>query len=54
VSVVVVGMHDDEEVRQNLAWARAYRPLSRAELEALDGPTRELAGEWKDVYGPVA
>jgi aryl-alcohol dehydrogenase-like predicted oxidoreductase len=53
VSVVVVGMFDDEEMRQNLAWARAYRPLTPGELATLAEPTRALAAEWKAPYGPV-
>jgi aryl-alcohol dehydrogenase-like predicted oxidoreductase len=52
VSVVVVGMYDDEELKQNLAWARAFKPLTTEELLALDKTTRELAGEWKELYGP--
>ena len=54
VSVVVVGMYDEAEMRQNLARARAFKPLSKEELEALDRPTRDLAAEWKALYGPVA
>src|SRR5262249_24528068 len=27
VSVVVVGIHDEAELKQNLAWARGYKPL---------------------------
>ena len=53
VSVVVLGMHDDEELRQILQWVRDYKPLSADELKALDGPTRELAGRWGNVYGAV-
>jgi aryl-alcohol dehydrogenase-like predicted oxidoreductase len=54
VSVVVVGIHDAEELQQNLAWLKAYKPLTAEELKALDQPTRELAGKWGKPYGPVA
>jgi aryl-alcohol dehydrogenase-like predicted oxidoreductase len=54
VSVVVVGIHDAEELKQNLAWLKAYKPLSAEELRALDRPTRELARKWDKPYGPVA
>jgi hypothetical protein len=54
VSVVVVGMHDDDELKQNLAWLREYKPLTAEELAELDRPTRELADRWQAVYGPVA
>jgi hypothetical protein len=53
VSVVVVGIHDDDELKQNLDWARAYQPLSAEEVAALERPTKELAAKWGAVYGPV-
>ncbi|HEV3261701.1 MAG TPA: aldo/keto reductase [Gemmataceae bacterium] len=53
VSVVVLGMYDEEEMKQDLAWARAFKPLTAAEMEALHKSTRELAGKWKNLYGPV-
>ena len=53
VSVAVVGIHDDKELKQNLEWAREYKPLTADELAALDKPSRELADKWKAVYGPV-
>jgi aryl-alcohol dehydrogenase-like predicted oxidoreductase len=54
VSVVVLGIHDDDELKQNLGWVRNYKPLSAAELAALDKPTRELARQWGNVYGAVS
>ncbi len=53
VSVVVVGMHDEAELKQNLAWARAYRPLGADELKELSSKTSKLAREWGKVYGVV-
>jgi aryl-alcohol dehydrogenase-like predicted oxidoreductase len=53
ISVVVVGIHDDEELKQNLAWARGYKPLSAAELKALEPTTQALAAKWGKVYGEV-
>jgi aryl-alcohol dehydrogenase-like predicted oxidoreductase len=53
VAVVVLGIHDDEELRQDVAWVRAFKPLTSEELQALDKPTRELAEKWGPVYGPV-
>jgi len=53
VSVVVVGIHDDEELKQNLTWARGYKPLSAAELKALEPTTQALAAKWGKVYGEV-
>jgi aryl-alcohol dehydrogenase-like predicted oxidoreductase len=53
VSTAVVGIHDDEELKQNLEWVRTYKSLTAEELAALDKPTKELAEKWKAVYGPV-
>jgi aryl-alcohol dehydrogenase-like predicted oxidoreductase len=53
VSVVVVGIHDAEELKRNLEWLQVYQPLTADELAALTRPTRELASQWKAVYGPV-
>jgi aryl-alcohol dehydrogenase-like predicted oxidoreductase len=54
VSVVVVGMYDAEELKQNLTWLKDYKPLTAEELKALDKPTRELASNWGKLYGPVS
>jgi aryl-alcohol dehydrogenase-like predicted oxidoreductase len=54
VSGVLIGIYDDAELRQTLAWLAGVAPLSAGELTALEGPTRELASEWHEVYGPVA
>jgi aryl-alcohol dehydrogenase-like predicted oxidoreductase len=53
VSVVVVGIHDEAELKQNLAWAREAKPLTEEELRGLERPTRELAKKWGKVYGEV-
>jgi aryl-alcohol dehydrogenase-like predicted oxidoreductase len=53
VSLAVLGTHDEEELRQNLAWVRGYKPLTAAERDRLDGPTRRLARAWGPVYGAV-
>jgi aryl-alcohol dehydrogenase-like predicted oxidoreductase len=54
VTTAVVGIHDEEELKQDLEWLRDYKPLTAEELTALEKPTRELAAKWKDVYGPVS
>ena len=53
VSVVVLGMYDDGDLKQNLAWVKGYKPLGAEELAALDKPTREMARQWGNVYGAV-
>ena len=52
VSGVALGLHDEEELRQTLAWIRSLTPLTAEELTALERPTRELAGQWREPYGP--
>ena len=54
VSVVVLGIHDEQELAQDLTWVRAYKPLDEEERKALDAKGRELARQWKAVHGPVA
>jgi len=54
VSVVVVGIHDEAELKQNLAWLKAYKPLSADELKKLTPRTRTLAKQWNKPYGVVA
>jgi aryl-alcohol dehydrogenase-like predicted oxidoreductase len=54
VAVVVLGIYDDQELKQNLDWVKAFKPLTAEELEKLDRPTRQLAGKWGEVYGPAA
>jgi aryl-alcohol dehydrogenase-like predicted oxidoreductase len=53
VSVVVVGIHDDAELKQNLGWVKAYKPLTAEELRGIEKTTKELAGKWGNVYGQV-
>lgn len=53
ISLAVLGTHDDEELRQNLAWVRDFKPLTAEEQARLDKPARRLARAWGKVYGPV-
>jgi hypothetical protein len=53
VTTAVVGIHDDDELKQDLEWVKGYKPLTADELAALDKPSKELAEKWKAVYGPV-
>lgn len=54
LSLAVVGIHDDDELKQDLAWLRDNKPLTAEEMAELDKPAKELATQWKAVYGPVA
>jgi aryl-alcohol dehydrogenase-like predicted oxidoreductase len=53
VSVVVVGMHDEVELKQDVAWAKAFKPLTEEELSGLEKSTKPMAGKWGNVYGQV-
>jgi aryl-alcohol dehydrogenase-like predicted oxidoreductase len=52
VTGIVVGMHDEEELRQTIAWVRSYSPLTVEELMSLEEVTRDLASQWGALYGP--
>ncbi len=53
VSTVVLGLHDDSELKQTIEWARTYAPLAEAESKSLLARGKELAAHWGEVYGPV-
>jgi aryl-alcohol dehydrogenase-like predicted oxidoreductase len=53
VSGVVIGMADVGELRGTLRWLEQVAPLTDADLARLDAPTRGLAAQWCDIYGPV-
>jgi aryl-alcohol dehydrogenase-like predicted oxidoreductase len=50
---VCVGLHDEAELRATLGWLNDIRPLTALELGRLDEPTRHLAGQWQEIYGPT-
>jgi len=52
--VAIVGMRSLEEIRQGLALARGFQPLSQAESAALSARGSELAGQWGELRGPSA
>jgi len=53
VSLAVIGMFTLEELERNIAWARAWEPLTAEEQERLDTEGRDLAGEWGPHFGTV-
>jgi aryl-alcohol dehydrogenase-like predicted oxidoreductase len=53
LSTVLVGMRQRRELVQNLKALELAKPLSSAELQALEQPTRALSEEWGQVFGPV-
>jgi predicted aldo/keto reductase-like oxidoreductase len=53
VACAVVGMATKEELRQNLAWAKAFCPLTHAERAELTSVGHQLARKWGPHFGPV-
>jgi aryl-alcohol dehydrogenase-like predicted oxidoreductase len=53
VATAVIGMATKEELRQNLAWARSFQPLTAEERAKLEKLGREMATGWGAHFGPV-
>ena len=54
VTAAVIGCHTVEQVRQNVALARAYQPLSEAETARVEELGRRLAATWQPRFGSAA
>ncbi len=54
VSVAIIGLRSPEELRKALAAARAFKPLTASELQALEKRGKLLAAQWGPIHGPVA
>jgi predicted aldo/keto reductase-like oxidoreductase len=53
VSLNVIGVYTEEELTQNVAWARDFSPLTAEEAAALESEGRQAAGRWGARYGEV-
>lgn len=53
VTLAVVGIYNQTELDQNLAWAKEYTPLQPTDLSLLDREGQEIAAAWGAHYGPV-
>jgi len=54
VAVAIVGIRTPEELRQGLAAASSYRPLSQEEMSELTSRGKTFAAQWGPLRGPVA
>jgi aryl-alcohol dehydrogenase-like predicted oxidoreductase len=54
VSVAIIGIRTVEELRQAVATARDFRPLTPAEMTRITERGKTLAREWGPLRGPVA
>ena len=53
VTTAVLGMATKAEIDRNLAWAKAFQPLSATEAAEAERIGRELGRQWGPVYGVV-
>ncbi len=53
VACAVVGMYDERELRENIAWACEHVPLSLAEARQLEVEGRKLAKGWGPHFGAI-
>ena len=53
VAIAVVGAFSEEELEQNVEWARRWQPLSDDEQEALIEGGKEIAAAWGTHFGEV-
>jgi hypothetical protein len=53
VTAVNIGPHDQQQLCQNVDWAKAYRPLSPEENATLGRLGRQLAARWGEHFGPA-
>ena len=53
VDLAVLGIFNETELEQNVAWARRYQPLAAAEETVLLAQGHKLAIEWGPHYGAV-
>ncbi|MFN7141759.1 MAG: aldo/keto reductase, partial [Limisphaerales bacterium] len=54
VASAVLGVYDPAEIKQNVEWAKAYKPLSKKEHLALREAGKTLVKEWGPRFGPVS
>jgi aryl-alcohol dehydrogenase-like predicted oxidoreductase len=54
VAAAVIGPYTVDEVKQNVAWAQRYTPLSEQETLNLRAQGKPLAAQWGPRFGPVA
>jgi len=54
LSVAIIGMRSQEELRQGLDAARSFRPFTSSEKTRLEEKGKLLAAQWGPFRGPVA
>lgn len=53
VTLAVIGMFSEEELRRNIAWVRDFRPLTEEEERAAMSVGKALSKAWGEHFGPA-
>jgi predicted aldo/keto reductase-like oxidoreductase len=53
VSALVIGLKNEDEIRQAVKTVKAYKPLSDDEKNTVDQVGKELAKQWRTHFGPA-
>ena len=53
VAIAVIGMYNEEELNQNIRWAKGFSPLTEREEKDVRTLGKELSGAWGPHFGPV-
>lgn len=53
VSLAVIGVFSEAELRQNVAWVKGFQPLAEAEARAALSAGQELSRAWGTHFGPA-
>jgi uncharacterized protein len=54
VAVAIIGLRSIDEVRQGIAAARSFKPMSRSEMAQVLRRGQVMARQWGELRGPVA
>ena len=54
VCTVNLGVHNQDQLRQNIEMVKRYTELTQEEQRELAQTGRRLARDWRDHFGPVA
>jgi predicted aldo/keto reductase-like oxidoreductase len=53
VTTAVVGMYSENEILENVGYAKSFGQMSNSERLVVESTGVGLAGDWKDHFGPV-
>ena len=53
VSLAVVGVYNPEELRQNIAWAKSFQPMTAEEIRDMEALGKQISATWGEHFGAV-